>query len=56
VDDIIFGAANQMSCEEFSRILFQKFEMSVMGELKFFLGFQVKQLKDDTFISQTKYM
>ncbi|WP_309475305.1 reverse transcriptase domain-containing protein, partial [Acinetobacter bereziniae] len=33
----------------------QKFEMSMMGELTYFLGFQVKQLKDDTFISQTKY-
>jgi hypothetical protein len=29
--------------------------MSMMGELNYFLGFQVKQLKDDTFISQTKY-
>jgi hypothetical protein len=27
----------------------------MMGELMFFLGFQIKQLKDDTFISQTKY-
>jgi hypothetical protein len=27
----------------------------MMGELTYFLGFQVKQLKDDTFISQTKY-
>jgi hypothetical protein len=33
----------------------QKFEMSMMGELNYFLGFQVKQLNDDTFISQTKY-
>jgi hypothetical protein len=33
----------------------QKFEMSLMGELTYFLGFQVKQLKDGTFISQTKY-
>jgi hypothetical protein len=31
------------------------FEMSMMGELKFFLGFQIKQLRDGTFISQTKY-
>ena len=30
--------------------------MSMMGELTFFLGFQIKQLKDDTFISQTKYI
>jgi hypothetical protein len=33
----------------------QKFEMSMMGELTYFLGFQVKQLKDDIFISQMKY-
>jgi hypothetical protein len=35
--------------------MMQKFEMSMMGKLAYFLGFQVKQLKDDTFISQTKY-
>jgi hypothetical protein len=55
VDDIIFGSTNQKSCEEFSRVMIQKFEMSMMGELTYFLGFQVKQLKDGTFISQTKY-
>jgi hypothetical protein len=33
----------------------QKFEMSMMGELSYFLGSQVKQLKEGTFISQTKY-
>jgi hypothetical protein len=33
----------------------QKFEMSMMGELNYFLGFQVKQIKEGTFISQTKY-
>jgi hypothetical protein len=33
-----------------------KFEMSMMGELKYFLGFQVKQLQEGTFISQTKYI
>jgi hypothetical protein len=55
VDDIIFGSTNQKSCEEFSRVMTQKIEMSMMGELTYFLGFQVKQLKDGTFISQTKY-
>jgi hypothetical protein len=54
VDDIIFGSTNQKSCEEFSRVMMQKFEMSMMGELNYFLGFQVKQLKEGTFISQTK--
>jgi hypothetical protein len=55
VDDIIFGSTNQKSCEEFSRVMMQKFEMSMIDELTYLLGFQVKQLKDDTFISQTKY-
>jgi hypothetical protein len=55
VDDIIFGSTNQKSCEEFSRVMTQKFEMSMMGDLTYFLRFQVKQLKDGTFISQTKY-
>jgi hypothetical protein len=30
--------------------------MSMMGELTYFLGFQVKQLKEGTFLSQTKYI
>jgi hypothetical protein len=55
VDDIIFGSTNQTCVDEFSKIMTKRFEMSMMGELKFFLGFQIKQLKDDTFISQTKY-
>jgi hypothetical protein len=54
VDDIIFGSTNKSTCKEFSRIMIQKFEMSMMGELKYFLGFQVKQ--EGTFISQTKYI
>jgi hypothetical protein len=55
VDDIIFGSTNQKSCEEFSRVMMQKFEMSMMGELNYFLRFQVKQLKEGTFIFQRKY-
>jgi hypothetical protein len=56
VDDIIFGSTNKSSCDEFSRIMIQKFEMSMMGELKYFLGFQIKQLQEGTFICQTKYI
>jgi hypothetical protein len=56
VDDIIFGSTNKSWCEDFSRIMTKRFEMSMMGELTFFLGFQIKQLKDGTFISQTKYI
>jgi hypothetical protein len=56
VDGIIFGSTNQKSCGEFSRVMTQKFEMSMMGELNYFLAFQVKQLKEGTFLSQTKYI
>jgi hypothetical protein len=56
VDDIIFGSTNKSTCEEFSRIMVQKFEMSMMEELRYFLGFQIKQLQDGTIISQTKYI
>jgi hypothetical protein len=52
VDDIIFGSTNKSSYEEFSRIMIQNFEMSMMGELKYFLGFQIKQLQEGTFIWQ----
>src|SRR5688572_33094580 len=56
VDDIIFGSTSKSTCEEFSRIMIRKFEMSMMGELKYFLGFQIKQLQEGTFICQTKYI
>jgi hypothetical protein len=36
-------------------VMTNRFEMSMMGELKYFLGFQVKQLKEGTFLCQTKY-
>jgi hypothetical protein len=55
VADIIFGSTSASFCEEFSKIMTNRFEMSMMGELKYFLGFQINQLEDDTFISQTKY-
>jgi O-glycosyl hydrolase len=56
IDDIIFGSTDKKFCDEFSRIMAKRFEMSMMGELKFFLGFQVKQMKEGTFICQTKYV
>ena len=34
----------------------ERFEMSMMGELTFFLGFEIKQLSGGTFISQAKYV
>jgi hypothetical protein len=55
VDDIIFGSTNKSFFDEFSKIMTDRFEMSMTRELKYFLGFQIKQLEDGTFISQTKY-
>jgi hypothetical protein len=55
VDDIIFGSTNKFFCDEFSKIMTDRFEMSMMGVLTFFLEFQIKQAKEGTFISQTKY-
>nr|GEY68247.1 hypothetical protein [Tanacetum cinerariifolium] len=56
VDDIIFGSTNKARCDKFKVLMKGKFEMSVMGELTFFLGLQVKQLPDGIFISQDKYV
>ena len=56
IDDIIYGATNVSLCEEFSRSMHIEFEMSMMGELNFFLCLQIKQLKEGTFINQVKYI
>ncbi|WVZ80761.1 hypothetical protein U9M48_028214 [Paspalum notatum var. saurae] len=37
VDDILFGSTNKAFCDEFSKIMTKRFEISMMGELKFFL-------------------
>jgi hypothetical protein len=55
VDDIIFGSTNKSFSDEFSKIMTDMFEMSMMGVFTFFFGFQIKQAKEGTFISQTKY-
>jgi hypothetical protein len=55
VDDIIFGSTNKSFSDEFSKIMTDRFEISMMGVLIFFLGFQIKEAKEGTFISQTKY-
>ena len=46
VDDIIFGSTNEHHCREFSKVMQAEFEMSLMGELTFFLGLQIKQNND----------
>jgi hypothetical protein len=55
IDDVIFGSTNKLFCDEFSKIMTGRFEMSMMEVLTFFLRFQIKQVKEGTFISQIKY-
>nr|GEX22791.1 putative ribonuclease H-like domain-containing protein [Tanacetum cinerariifolium] len=56
VEDIIFGSSNLQLCREFEALMHEKFQMSAMGELNFFLGLQVLQKKDDIFLLQDKYV
>ncbi|GJW43017.1 retrovirus-related pol polyprotein from transposon TNT 1-94 [Tanacetum coccineum] len=55
VDDIIFGSTNPEFSKRFANLMKNNFEMSMMGELKFFLGLQVHQSPRGIFISQSQY-
>jgi hypothetical protein len=55
VDDIIFGGPSHTLVSRFEEMMKNEFQMSMMGELTFFLGIQVKQMKQDTFVHQAKY-
>nr|GEU39027.1 uncharacterized mitochondrial protein AtMg00810-like [Tanacetum cinerariifolium] len=56
VDDIIFGLTKKSWCHEFKELIKNRFQMSSMGELTFFLELQVKQKEDGIFISHDKYV
>ena len=56
VDDIIFGSNLQILSVNFAFEMKKEFEMSMLGELTFFLGLQVCQIDKGIFISQTKYI
>nr|GFB01214.1 putative ribonuclease H-like domain-containing protein [Tanacetum cinerariifolium] len=56
IDDIIFGSTKKELSTKFEKLIHDKFQMSSMGELSFFLGLQVKQKSDGIFISQDKYV
>ncbi|GKD92730.1 putative ribonuclease H-like domain-containing protein, partial [Tanacetum coccineum] len=56
VDDIIFGSTKKELYNSFEKLMHEKFQMSYMGELSFFVGLQVQQKKDGIFISQDKYV
>ncbi|KAH0755142.1 hypothetical protein KY290_025412 [Solanum tuberosum] len=49
------ASSNPSLCENFANLMKGEFEMSLMGELTFFLGLQIKQSTNGTFINQTKY-
>jgi len=55
VDDIIFGSINDSLCKEFSQDMHSEFEISMMGELNFFLGLQIKKTKNGIFVNQSMY-
>jgi hypothetical protein len=52
VDDIIFGGSSHAFVAKFADTMSREFEMSMMGELTFFLGLQIKQTRKGTFMHQ----
>jgi hypothetical protein len=54
-DDIIFGGSSHTLMSRFQEMMENEFQMSMMGELIFFLGIHVKQTKQGTFMHQAKY-
>ncbi|WZZ60048.1 hypothetical protein YC2023_060155 [Brassica napus] len=55
VDDIIFGGTSKQHVDDFTRDMTKEFEMSMVGELKYFLGLQIQQTEACVFISQSTY-
>nr|GEU96135.1 copia protein [Tanacetum cinerariifolium] len=47
---------SQNLCDDFAKIMHDEFEMSMMGELNFFLGLQIKQMEDEIFFNQSNYI
>jgi hypothetical protein len=50
VDDIVFGGSSNSLVARFAEDMSREFEMSMMGELQFFLRLQIKQSKEGTFV------
>ncbi|GJZ41877.1 retrovirus-related pol polyprotein from transposon TNT 1-94 [Tanacetum coccineum] len=55
VDDIIFASTDPKACDIFSNEMSSKFQMSMMGQMSFFLGLQVSQNPRGIFINQSKF-
>ena len=56
VDDIMFGSTDDRLSQKFTKDMKNEFEMSLLGELSFFLRLQIHQRNHIIFISQTKYI
>ncbi|GJX10540.1 retrovirus-related pol polyprotein from transposon TNT 1-94 [Tanacetum coccineum] len=56
VDDIIFGSTSTKLCKQFAKLMTQKYEISMMGVLTYFLGFQITQSERGILINQEKYV
>jgi hypothetical protein len=50
IDDIIFGGSSHALVAKFADIMSREFEISMMGELTFFLGLQIKHTREGTFV------
>ncbi|GJW14627.1 retrovirus-related pol polyprotein from transposon TNT 1-94 [Tanacetum coccineum] len=55
VDDIIFSSTDPKACDIFSNEMSSKFQMSMTGQMSFFLGLQVSQSPRGIFINQSKF-
>ncbi|GJS98293.1 retrovirus-related pol polyprotein from transposon TNT 1-94 [Tanacetum coccineum] len=55
VDDIIFRLTKPVFSTRFAKLMKDNFEMSMIGEMKFFLGLQVQQSPRGIFICQSQY-
>ena len=55
MDDTLF-IGNDDQCKEFSEQMNKEFEMSMFGEIKFFVGLQIQQSKNGIYITQSKYI
>ena len=56
VDDIIFRSNEESMSQKFSFVMQQGLEMSLLGELKYFVGLQVQKTTYGIFLSQEKYL
>ncbi|GJS95910.1 retrovirus-related pol polyprotein from transposon TNT 1-94 [Tanacetum coccineum] len=55
VDDVIFASTDPKACDIFSNEMSSKFQISMMGQMLFFLGLQVSQNPGGIFINQSKF-